>query len=108
MISSVTLGTKTDANASLVPAVTFATNATIYAEVATQNAPATAVVKAKWYATDIGNAGACNTFIDQAELTVESNIEFALAPSTKWPPGAYRVEIYVNDVLDRAVTFTVK
>ncbi len=108
MISSVTLGTKSSSTATLVPASVFATNATIHAVVATQNAPATAIIKAEWYATDVGSAAPCNTFIDRAELSADPSIDFTLAPSSKWPIGTYRVEISVNGTLDRVVNFSVK
>ena len=91
MIASVTLGTKTSPTAALVPASIFSTNATIYAVVATQSAPATAIVKAEWYATDVGNAAPCNTFIDRAELSADPTIDFTLSPTNQWPVGVYRV-----------------
>lgn len=108
MIASVALGTKSSPTAALVATSVFATNATIYAVVTTQNAPDTAMFKAEWYVTDVGSAAPCNTFIDRAELSSAPSIDFSLAPSTKWPIGSYRVEIYVNGTLDRAANFTIK
>lgn len=87
----------------------FARTATIHAVVAIQNAPTNTAVKAAWYATDVGSAAPCNTFIDEAELTdVDGtrNLDFTLGSGN--PVGTYRVQIYVNGNLDRVVSFSVQ
>lgn len=90
------------------PTTLFPPNATFHAVVATQNAPANTVFTADWFATDIG-APDCNIEIDSTDLTTDGtrNIDFTLKPKTVWPNGTYRVEISVNGVLDRVVSFTV-
>ncbi|MBI5303318.1 MAG: hypothetical protein HY868_14380 [Chloroflexi bacterium] len=109
-VKSVTLARSVNADTydPVNPTTEFARAATIHAVVATQNAPAYTKIKAAWYASDV-SAVACNTFIDQAELSeIEGtrNIDFTLGGNN--PVGAYRVEISVNGTLERVVTFTVK
>ncbi|MBI5956643.1 MAG: hypothetical protein HY871_06540 [Chloroflexi bacterium] len=92
------------------PTTAFKPNSVFHAVVRIQNAPANTKVKSAWYATDVGDAAPCNTSIDSNELTADGsrNIDFSLTPSTKWPVGTYRVEIFVNGALDRVVNFGVK
>ncbi len=81
-----------------------------HAVVTISNAPGDTKVKAVWTAVDLGSAAAPNTTIDETELTVEGsrNIDFALTPSgAAWPPGAYKVDLYLNGKLDRTLNFTV-
>lgn len=111
-VSSVTMAESTQgANKDPVnPTTTFASNATFHAVVRTQNAPANTKFKSVWYAVDVGNVAPPNTLIDETELSTDGtrNIDFTLSPSTAWPSGSYRVEIYVNGVLDTVKTFNVK
>jgi len=111
-VSSVTMAENTQgANKDpMNPTTTFGSNATFHAVVRTQNAPANTKFKAAWYAVDVGSVAPPNTMIDETELTTEGtrNIDFTLSPSTGWPSGTYRVEIYVNGVLDTVKTFSVK
>ena len=82
-----------------------------HAVVSLSNAPSDTKVKAVWVAVDVGEAAAPNTTLDQTEVTVEGsrNIDFTLTPdSGGWPPGQYKVDIYLNDKLDRTLNFTVK
>jgi len=92
------------------PTTTFKTSAVFHAVVHTQNAPANTDFKATWCATDVGSAAAPNSLIDQTELSTDGsrNIDFALAPTTTWPVGTYRVEISVNGVVDTIRNFSVK
>lgn len=93
----------------LNPTTVFGPNSTFHAVVRTQNAPANTKFKSVWYAVDVGSAAAPNTLIDETDLTTDGtrNIDFTLAPSTNWPNGSYRVEIYVNGILDTVKLFTV-
>ena len=60
--------------------------------------------------TTIGSAASCNTLIDSFELASDGtrNLDFNLTPSSQWPPGLFRVEIYVNSKPDSVVDFTVR
>lgn len=90
------------------PTVVFAPNAIFHVVVTTQNAPANTKIAATWYATDLG-APNCNMLIDTADLATDGsrNIDFSISPRTSWPNGKYRVEILVNGIVDRVVSFTV-
>ncbi|MBI5304606.1 MAG: hypothetical protein HY868_20900 [Chloroflexi bacterium] len=112
IVKSVTLATdaRSDTRDPINPTTEFNPTATFHAIVAIQNASANTKVKAMWYATDVGTVAPPNTLIDQTELTADGtrNIDFTLQPSGSWPPGKFRVEIFVNGTLDRKVEFTVK
>lgn len=89
---------------------TFKPNSIIHAVVRIQNAPAQTNFKAAWYVVDVGNVAPPNTLIDSTDINTDGsrNIDFTLAPTTTWPPGTYRVEISVNNNVDKVKTFTVK
>jgi len=110
-VRSVTMatGSTADTKAPVNPTSEFPPSATFHAIVATQDAPAGTLFRVAWYVTDIGTVAAPNTLIDQTELAANGtrNIDFTLTPTNNWPPGKYRVEIFVNGVLDRVVNFTV-
>lgn len=112
IIRAVTLATdsRPDTREAINPTTEFKPNAIFHAVVTIQNAPANTQFKAAWYVTDVGTAAAPNLLINQTELTADGsrNLDFTLQPTTTWPPGKYRVEIFVNNVFDRKVDFTVK
>jgi hypothetical protein len=87
-----------------------ADQSTFHAVVTVANAPSDTVVKAVWVAVDVGDVAPPNTEIDQTEIEVEGsrNVDFTLtSDSGQWPPGTYKVDIYLNDELDRTLNFTV-
>ena len=87
-----------------------ADQSTFHAVVTVANAPSDTVVKAVWVAADVGDVAPPNTEIDQTEVEVEGsrNVDFTLtSDSGQWPPGAYKVDIYLDDELDRTLNFTV-
>jgi hypothetical protein len=92
------------------PTMVFGPADTFHAVTAIEDAPEGTRFRADWYAVDVGGAAAPNTFIDGNELTAGEtrNLDFSLSPSTNWPSGTYRVEIYVNDTLDRVIHFNVQ
>ena len=92
------------------PTKVYGENDVFHAVVAIIDAPADTVFKAVWYATDVGKDADCNTHIDETELTTDGtrNLDFNLTPSQAWPVGAYRVEIFVNNTLEKVVKFSVK
>ncbi len=94
------------------PTSTFPTDqAVINLVVTVANAPSDTKVKTVWTAVDVGDAAPANTKIDEAEITMAAsgNAHFTLSsPSTGvWPVGKYKVEIYLNDKLDRTLEYTV-
>jgi hypothetical protein len=90
---------------------TYATDqAVFHAVVSVANAPSDTRVKAVWTAIDVGEAAPPDSVVDQTEISVEGsrNIDFALASdSGQWPPGTYKVDVYLNDELDRTLSFSV-
>lgn len=84
--------------------------ATFHAVVVTKDAPTDTVFRAVWYADDTNGVADCNTQIDEYELTTEGtrNIDFTLSPKESWPVGLYRVQVFVNDTLEKNVLFKVK
>lgn len=81
-----------------------------HAVVTVSNAPDDTVVKAVWVVVDVGSASEPNTNIAETEVTVEGsrNIDFTLTPDgDSWLPGSYKVDIFLNDTLDRSLNFTV-
>jgi len=48
-------------------------------------------------------------FIDETELTSGSNtLTFQLSNDAPWPAGQYKVDLYLNDELDRTLEFEVR
>ncbi len=92
------------------PTTVFKPTSIFHAITTLNNAPAKTKFKAVWYAVDVGNVVPPNTVIDQSDLETEGsrNLDFFLKPETKWPVGTYRVEIFVNGVLDQVANFSVK
>ncbi|MDE3088790.1 MAG: hypothetical protein KGJ80_05340 [Chloroflexota bacterium] len=81
-----------------------------HAVVSLTNAPKDSLVKAVWYAVDVGAASPPDTQIDETEVKTEGthNLDFSLKRAgNQWPPGLYKVEIYWNGKLDRTLNFVV-
>jgi len=111
-IAEVTMaeGTSGDERTPVNPTSTFGGNATFHAVAALVEAPANTTLRAVWFAGDTAGVAPCNTQVDSYEVVTDGtrNIDFSLTPESTWPPGTYRIEVYVNNVLDQAVTFAVK
>jgi hypothetical protein len=72
------------------------------------NAPDDTKVKAVWTAVSVEGADP-NTLIDQTELTSGGGaLTFNLSNAGPWPTGQYKVELYLNDKLDRTLEFQVQ
>lgn len=81
-----------------------------HAVVTISNAPSDTAVKAVWTAVDLGGVAPPSTLISETELKSSGtrNLDFSLAPSgPAWPPGSYKVDIYLNGKLNRTLNFTV-
>ena len=96
------------------PTKTFSpTDNPIYCVVQVNNAPDETKVKAVWTAVDaVDESGA--TYKDQnigekEYLTkdIGSSVGFNIDLPNAWPVGKYKVDIYLNDKLDRTVEFEV-
>lgn len=89
-------------------ATTFGPDDVVYLTVGLANAPDDTKVKAVWTAVEAEGAAA-NTVLDDAELTSGSaTLTFDLRNDNPWPAGSYKVDLYLNDKLDRTLTFGVE
>jgi len=73
------------------------------------NAPDDTTVKAVWSLVEV--PGHEPSVLYESPLTLnsgESVAHFSLTNDQPWPAGSYKVEIYLNDKLDRAVGYQVK
>jgi hypothetical protein len=91
------------------PTTEFGPSATIHAVIAVKKAPAETKFTARWYTTDVGDADDPDKLIDETETTAEGsgNLDFSLSPTTSFPEGTYRVEIYINDKLDSLMEYSI-
>lgn len=90
------------------PTTTFAQDEVFFAVVELANAPDDTKVKAVWTAVEAEGIDP-NHKIDEAELTSgDGTIQFDLSNDKLWPPGKYKVDLYLNDKLDRTLEFTVE
>jgi len=75
------------------------------------NAPEGTKVKSVWTAVDVGDVAPANTKIAETEIVLNSdgNAHFTLSIPTSgaWPAGKYKVDVYLNDKLDRTLEYTV-
>lgn len=111
VITKVTLALNTEGDDinPVDPSTEFGPNATIHAVVAVKKAPADTKFSAKWLTTDVGDVDVPNKLIDGTE-TIEGgsgNLDFSLSPTTSFPEGNYRLEIYINEKLDQLIEFSI-
>lgn len=87
----------------------FAPEDTFYCIVTLANAPDDTTLKAVWTAVDVEGEEP-NTLIDETETTTDGNniITFNLTLDSLWPSGTYKIDIYLNDTLDRTLEFEVQ
>ena len=86
----------------------FAQDEVFYCIVEIANAPDETSVKAAWTAVNVEGEEP-NLFLDETELTEGSNrLTFELSNNMLWPPGKYKVDLYLNDELDQTLEFEVK
>ena len=103
---------KSDTFEPVDPTSTFPTDQPVINLVVTvANAPSDTKVKSVWTAVDVGDAAPANTKIDEAEVTLDASgkahFTLSLPSSGVWPVGKYKVEVYLNDKLDRTLEYTV-
>jgi len=86
----------------------FAQDAIFYCKVILANAPDDTTVKASWTAVEVEGEEP-DVFLDETELTGgDNNLTFQLSNSSLWPFGRYKVDLYLNDELDRTLEFEVR
>ena len=86
----------------------FPADSTFHAVVRVSAARNDTRVKAGWTAVDAG--GEQNRIIDEKEVTGPGDqaVDFTLSLPRPWPPGSYKVDIYLDGKLERSVDFTVQ
>ena len=103
-ISSVTLTADTTTG---VATTTFTPDQTFYVTVVLANAPDTTKVKAVWYTVD--DAGTATKIAEKEIVGSGSPINFNASNNAgPWPVGKYRVEIYLNDAVNKTIDFSVQ
>jgi len=70
------------------------------------NAPDDTKVKAVWYSVD--EAGKATQFVEKEMVTGGSPVNFTATNNGPWPVGNYKVELYLNDKLNKTVEFAVQ
>ncbi len=90
------------------PTTLFAPDQVFYAIVELKNAPDDTTVKAVWTAVNVEDVEP-NTYLMETSLTSGSGtLTFELSNDALWPAGQYKVDLYLNDKLDRSLTFEVR
>ena len=92
-------------SASGVETATFKPDQTFLCVVVLDNAPDSTKVKAVWYSVD--DAGAATKFVEKEIVGSGSPITFNATNNGPWPVGKYKVEIYLDDKLDKTLEFSV-
>jgi hypothetical protein len=86
----------------------FAQDSTFWAIVTLANAPDDTTLKAVWYAVDAENTDP-NFMIDEISTTSgDGLIPFSLVNDGPWPLGTYKVDLYLNDKLEKTLEFSVE
>jgi hypothetical protein len=70
-----------------------------------------AAVRGVWYAEDVGNSAAPNYRIDESTQDIDrpSKGWFRLRrPVQGWPPGRYRLEVYLDDRKAEVLRFVIE
>jgi hypothetical protein len=82
---------------------------TIHCVITLNKAKADTAVKFVWIMADVGDTknGTLKT-IDYTTQGKEDNVHSHLTFSRDWAKGTYRVEVYINGVLDKTIDYTVE
>lgn len=86
----------------------FTGDQTFYCIVELANAPDDTSLKAVWIAVDVEGVDP-NYVIDEVSINADGSdvFTFDLQFDALWPVGQYKVDIYLNDTLDRSLEFAV-
>ena len=87
----------------------FAQDQTFYCTAELANAPEDTKLKAVWTAVEVEGEQP-NLLLDQTEVTAgnQNVFTFNMSNNQLWPTGKYKVDLYLNDVLDRTLDFEVR
>ena len=96
-----------DFNGGTEETTVFAPDEIFYCLVTLANAPDDTVVKAIWYAVNAEGIEP-DLMIDETEFSGGDEMTFNLSYDGLWPAGTYKVELYLNNELDRTLEFSVQ
>lgn len=87
----------------------FAPDQDFYCIVDLANAPEDTTLGAVWTAVNVEGEEP-NLLIDETELQAgdQNEFTFSLTNEGDWPPGQYKVDIYLNEELERTLEFEVR
>lgn len=87
----------------------YSDDAIFFAQVDLQNAPDDTSVKAVWIAVDVEDTEP-NFVMNEFEYVGSDGLIYFQLENQDflWPVGEYRVDLYLNDELDRSLTFYVQ
>ena len=106
-ISSATLTADPD---NVTPTTVFSPDQNFYCVVELANAPSETTVKGVWTAVEAEGVDP-NFVIDEAEVSTDEDediVTLSLQSDNLWPAGKYKVDLYLNDKLDRTLEFQVQ
>lgn len=90
------------------PTTTFAQDEAFYCVVQLANAPDDTKMKAIWTVIEAEDTDP-NLVINETEIdSGDGQIHFDLTNDKLWPAGKYKVDLYLNDKLDRTLEFQVE
>lgn len=89
---------------------TFPPTGEVHVNTAIANAPSGTKIKAIWTVVDAGSAAPKNTEITNYATTAEGTrfVDIVFTPSQKMPAGSYKIDVLLNEKLERTLNFTVK
>lgn len=86
----------------------FLTDETVYVVMELKNAPDDTTIQALWYAVDVPDVEAETELGRSDELSSGSaNVWFSFFPQDGWLPGTYRVDLLLNTIVEKSLTFEV-
>jgi hypothetical protein len=91
------------------PTTVFAQDQVFYCIVTVANAPEDTTLKVVWTAVEVPGEEP-NLVLNETEATTGEDevFTFHLNNDNLWPAGKYKVDIYLNDELDRTLDFEVQ
>ena len=92
----------------VISTTVFGPDDVIYCIVNLANAPEDTKVKAVWTVVQAEGVDSNQQIAEKEITTGLDTITFNLSPSTSWPAGKYKVELYLNDKLDKTLDFEVQ
>ena len=119
LISTAACGQKTAiasiGNAWLATDEKGATHTTVYSQDATfnlfvelKNAPSDMQLKAIWIAVNADGLAPNSVIHETDYISNKQLIRFYLANDVPWAPGSYKVDIFLNGIVDKSLAFEVK